>query len=137
MNNAAKPTVIYDGECGICGGNLHWLYRLDLFRRFVALPYQSEEVYRLFPWISRADLAASLHLVLPDGRVFRGADAFREIFLRMPLTAPVGLIMAIPPLPAVLRRLYPLLSENRYRLGGHCQLPPASKAGGKHTDDSG
>ena len=128
MAEVAKPIVIYDGECGICGGNLHWLNRLDLFRRFVALPYQSEEVYRLCPQVKRVDCEVSLHLVLPDGRVFRGSDAFREIFLRMPLTAPLALIMAIPPLPSILRKLYPLLSENRYRLGGHCRLPPAGEA---------
>lgn len=117
-----KPLVVYDGACGICGGNLKWLYRLDWFRRFDALPYQSDEVYRRCPQLTREACEQALQVVLKNGRVYAGTDAFREVFLRMPLAFPVGVLMAIPPLSGVLRRLYPILARNRYRLGGHCQV---------------
>jgi predicted DCC family thiol-disulfide oxidoreductase YuxK len=118
-----RPLVVYDGSCGICAGNLPWLHRLDWLGFFDDLPYQSEEVYRLFPHLIRSDCEQALQLALPNGRVYAGADAFREIFLRLPATLPAGLLMAIPPLPWLLRRLYPLLARNRYRLGGHCEAP--------------
>src|SRR5262245_26733194 len=79
-----KPLVVYDGACGICGGNLKWLYRLDWFRRFDALPYQSDEVYKACPQLTREICEQALQLVLKNGRVYSGADAFREVFLRIP-----------------------------------------------------
>jgi len=117
-----RPLVVYDGSCGICAGNLPWLHRLDWLGRFDDLPYQSEEVYRLFPQLHRTQCEQALQLAFPDGRVYAGAEAFRAVFLRMPLTLPLGLLMAIPPLPWLLRKLYPVLARNRYRLGGHCSI---------------
>jgi len=123
--SGTKPLVVYDASCGICAGNLPWLHRLDWLGAFDDLPYQSEEAYRLFPRLNRSDCEQALQLAFPDGRIFSGADAFREVFLRMPVTLPAGLLMAVPPLPRLLRRLYPILARNRYRLGGHCVIDPA------------
>ena len=124
-----KPLVVYDGACGLCAGNLKWLHRLDWLEIFQDIPYQDESLKTVWP---KADIQAceqAMHLVFPDGRVYRGADAFREIFLRMPATFLTGILMAIPPIPALTRRLYPVLARNRYRLGGHCPVP--FPAGGK------
>jgi len=125
-----KPLVIYDGQCNICAGNLPWLYRLDWLKRFDALPYQSEEVYRRYPMVKRAECEEAMHVAFPNGRIYQGTDAFRAVFLRMPLTFVVGVVMAIPPMPWLLRKLYPLLARNRYRIGGTCNWqPPAEIAG--------
>jgi predicted DCC family thiol-disulfide oxidoreductase YuxK len=120
---ASRPLVVYDGACGICASNLPWLYRFDWLKVFDALPYQSDEVYRRVPRLTRAECETALQLALPDGRIFSGADAFREVFLRMPAAAPVGALMALPPIGGLLRRLYPVLARNRYRIGGQCHLP--------------
>lgn len=117
-----KPVVIYDGACGICAGNLKWLYRLDTLRKFDAMPYQAKDLALLFPSLNIEDCHNAMHLVFPDGRIYTGTDAFRQIFLRMPLMFVVGLIMSIPPIPWILRRLYPVLARNRYRIGGKCEL---------------
>src|SRR5262245_50085269 len=102
-----KPLVVYDGQCGICAGNLPWLYRLDWLRTFDALPYPSAEVSRRFPQLSQTRCAEALQLAFSDGRIYSGADAFRQIFLRMPAMALVGAVLCIPPLPWLLRKLYP------------------------------
>lgn len=130
--DGTRPLVVYDGSCGICAGNLPWLHRLDWLGRFDDLPYQSEEVYRLFPHLQRSACEQALQLAFPNGRVCSGTDAFRAVFLRMPATFPLGLLMAIPPLPWLLRRLYPLLARNRYRLGGHCAIDPAKSRAASH-----
>jgi predicted DCC family thiol-disulfide oxidoreductase YuxK len=116
------PLVVYDGSCGLCAGNLKWLHRLDWLRRFDARPYQDEAVFRLVPRLDRAACEQALQLACRNGRIYSGPDAFREIFLRMPATWLVGILMAIPPMPWVLRRLYPLVARHRYRLGGHCPV---------------
>lgn len=118
-----KPLVVYDGACNLCAGNLKWLHRLDWLHVFDDLPYQSEEVYRRHPAVRREDCEQALHVVFPDGRILRGADAFRAVFLRLPLTFLLGLLLALPPLRQLARRLYPLLARNRYRWGGRCELP--------------
>ncbi|HEY6253283.1 MAG TPA: DUF393 domain-containing protein [Candidatus Angelobacter sp.] len=122
IDRPQKPVVIYDGACGICAGNLKWLYRLDTLRKFDALPYQAKDLELLFPNLKIENCNNAMHLVFPDGRIYAGTDAFRQIFLRMPLMFVVGLLMSIPPLPWILRRLYPILARNRYRLGGKCEL---------------
>ena len=122
ISRPTKPVVIYDGACGICAGNLKWLYRLDTLRKFDAMPYQAQDLEQLFPHLNIEDCHNAMHLVFPDGRVYTGTDAFRQIFLRMPLMFLVGLLMSIPPLPGILRRLYPILARNRYRLGGTCEV---------------
>ena len=124
-----KPVVIYDGGCGLCAGNLKWLYRLDTLKRFDAMPYQAKDLARLFPHLNIEDCHNAMHLVFPDGRIYAGTDAFRQIFLRMPLMFLVGLLMFIPPLPWILRRLYPILARNRYRLGGTCEVVFPDKPG--------
>ena len=117
-----KPTVIYDGPCGICAGNLKWLYRLDTLKKFDAIPYQTEGLLVRFPHLKMEECEKAMHLVFPDGRTYTGSDGFREVFLRMPLMCLFGVIMSIPPLPWILRKLYPVLARNRYKVGGSCEL---------------
>src|SRR5262249_22681455 len=118
-----RPVVVYDGACGLCAGNLKWLYRLDHLKVFEAVPYQSEMLAARFPRLERERCEQALHLVFPDGRTYAGVDAFREVFLRMPLAFPLGIILWIPPVAWMLRKLYPILSRHRYRLGGTCEIP--------------
>lgn len=122
ITRPVKPVVLYDGTCGICAGNLKWLYRLDTRKKFDAMPYQTEGLTQLFPDVKPEECEKTMHLVFPDGRIYTGTDAFREVFLRMPRMFVVGLIMSIPPIPWILRKLYPLLARNRYKLGGTCEL---------------
>jgi predicted DCC family thiol-disulfide oxidoreductase YuxK len=91
-----KPTVIYDGTCGICAGNLKWLYRLDTLKKFDAIPYQTEDLLVRFPHLEMEECEKAMHLVFPDGRTYTGSDGFREVFLRMPLMFLIGLIMSVP-----------------------------------------
>src|SRR5438105_3932095 len=107
-----KPVVIYDGACGICAGNLKWLYRLDTLKRFDSMPYQTDKLPVLFPHLNLEECEKAMHLVFPDGKTYTGTDAFREIFLRMPLMFVLGLIMSIPPIGWMLRRLYPVLAQH-------------------------
>jgi alginate O-acetyltransferase complex protein AlgI len=133
---AEKPLVIYDGTCGFCAGNLKWLHRLDWLGAFDDAPYQADKIYRRFPHVKKTDCEEVLHLALPNGKVYRGTDALREVMLRMPLSLPVGLLLSIPPFPYLFGRLYPVIARNRYRLGGNCDLlrkpenvPPRPESG--------
>jgi predicted DCC family thiol-disulfide oxidoreductase YuxK/uncharacterized membrane protein YphA (DoxX/SURF4 family) len=66
--------MIFDGDCQFCR---RWIARWKNSTGDAVdyLPFQDEEISRRFPEIPRADLEEAVHLVLPDGAVFRGAEA--------------------------------------------------------------
>jgi predicted DCC family thiol-disulfide oxidoreductase YuxK/uncharacterized membrane protein YphA (DoxX/SURF4 family) len=66
--------MIFDGDCQFCR---RWIARWKNGTGDAVdyLPFQDEEIALRFPEIPRADLEEAVHLVLPDGAVFRGAKA--------------------------------------------------------------
>lgn len=89
-----KPLMIYDGDCSFCG---HWIRRWKETTggRVDYEPLQNEEVISRFPEIPREHLQSAVHLIEPDGRVTRGAEAVfrslaevRERWLRFYQTVP-------------------------------------------------
>src|SRR5271165_3562816 len=66
------PTLIYDGDCGICR---YWVaYWQGLTEgRVVYRPYQ--EAAASFPTISLEAFQRAIQLIEPDGRVYSGAAA--------------------------------------------------------------
>jgi predicted DCC family thiol-disulfide oxidoreductase YuxK len=71
--------MVFDGDCQFCR---RWIARWKESTGDAVdyLPFQDEEISRRFPEIPRTDLEEAVHLVLPDGTVFRGAHAvFRSL----------------------------------------------------------
>ncbi len=88
-----KPVLIFDGDCTFCR---RWIARWKQSTQDQVdyVPLQSDRVAAEFPELSRSDLETAVHLVEPDGRVCRGAEAvFRS------------LATAHPRLPWIYRRL--------------------------------
>jgi hypothetical protein len=63
-----------------------------------------------------------MHVVLPGGRVRTGGDAVRAILARLPLSMPLALFLAVPPLPALARAVYPWFAARRRALSSACGL---------------
>lgn len=117
-----RGTVIYDGSCQLCAGNLKWFHRLDWLHHFDSLPYQARELHTLFPQLDPLECEKAMQLVMANGRVYSGSEGFRHLFLRMPSMLLVGLVMSVPPLPWVLQHLYRRFAPYRYLLSGRCEL---------------
>src|SRR2546427_6419387 len=81
MTGPERPTLIYDGECGMCRALVARLAVWDREHRIALVPFQDEAVVTRFG-IGLPALAAAMHLVLPDGRVSAGADAGPELLRR-------------------------------------------------------
>ena len=83
-----RPLMAFDGDCGFCRA---WIARWREITgdRVDYKPYQ--EVARDLPQIPVTAFAAAVHLLEPDGRISRGAEAvFRSLAiggLRWPLRA--------------------------------------------------
>jgi len=80
--------VIWDGDCGFCRRSVEHL-RARAGDRIAFEPFQT--AHTRFPDIPREAFAASVHLVEPDGRTSRGAEAvYRAVAAagsRLPLLA--------------------------------------------------
>jgi predicted DCC family thiol-disulfide oxidoreductase YuxK len=110
--DARPPTLIYDGECGMCREAVQRLQRWDREHRLRYVPFQDESAVARFG-IALPALAAAMHLVLPDGRVFAGADAVPELGKLLPGKGWWAWGFAVPGVRPVARRVYRRIAERR------------------------
>jgi predicted DCC family thiol-disulfide oxidoreductase YuxK len=108
------PTVIYDGACGICRRAVGWLERWDRERTLRYLAFQDGRVAEF--GIALPALAAALHLVLPDGRVYAGADAAPALLRLLPGKRWLAALFRVPGVLPLARRVYAWIAERRHCL---------------------
>lgn len=109
-----RPTLIYDGDCGVCRRSVDLLRRWDREQRIALLPFQDQARVAAFG-IPLPALAAAMHLVLPppDRRVLAGADAAPEILRLLPGKRWLAWGFGIPGVLPVARRLYAWIARRR------------------------
>jgi predicted DCC family thiol-disulfide oxidoreductase YuxK len=112
MGGNAGPTVIYDGECGICQQSVDLLKRWDREQVLRYVPFQDEAAVARFR-IALPALAAAMHLVFPDGRVFAGADAAPELLRLLPGKRWLAVWFHIPGVMPLARRVYAWIAARR------------------------
>jgi predicted DCC family thiol-disulfide oxidoreductase YuxK len=110
--SSSAPTLIYDGECGLCRRAVERLRSWDHEHRLHYVPFQDEEAVKRFG-IGLPALAAAMHLVLPDGRVFSGADAVPELGRQLPGKRWWAWGFAVPGVRPLARRVYRRIAQRR------------------------
>jgi predicted DCC family thiol-disulfide oxidoreductase YuxK len=115
-----RDTVLYDGRCRFCRGQIALLRRLDPAGclRFTSL--HDASVSRDFPELGREQLLEQMYVVDRQGRARGGADAVRYLCRRLPLLWPAAVPLHLPGSLPMWRWLYRLVARNRYRLAGTC-----------------
>jgi predicted DCC family thiol-disulfide oxidoreductase YuxK len=106
-----KPVLIYDGDCGFCR---RWIARWKQLtgERVEYVPLQSERVASQFPELPGAALETAVHLVEPDGRVTRGAEAaFRSQACAR--RWPIWIYQNVPGVAPVSEAAYRVVARNR------------------------
>lgn len=111
----AQPTLIYDGECGLCQQAVTTLKRWDREHALRYVPFQDSAAVSQFG-IALPALAAAMHLVLPDGRVYPGADAVPELMRLLPGKRWVAALFDIPGVPPLARKIYARIALRRHCL---------------------
>lgn len=106
------PTVIYDGECGFCRQSVELLQRWDREHVLRFVPFQDAAAVARFR-IALPALAAALHLVFPDGRVYAGADAAPELLRLLPGKRWLAPWFRVPGVLPLARRVYALIAAQR------------------------
>jgi predicted DCC family thiol-disulfide oxidoreductase YuxK len=118
------PTLIYDGECGLCRQAVDLVRRWDREQAMRFVPFQDgAAVARLTTTdLALPALAAAMHLVLPGGRVYAGADAIPELLRLLPGKRWLAPLFRIPGVLPVARRCYAWIAARRRCLVR--ELPP-------------
>ncbi len=88
--------VYYDGGCPVCSREIAWYRARPGAERFVWIDV-SGDAADLGPGLSQAAAMARLHVRLANGTLRSGAEAFGEMWRRMPNLAWLGWLLAMPP----------------------------------------
>jgi len=129
-----KDTLYYDGQCGLCRGSVRFFRAIDWLKRLDyqdmartapdELPVEWEEAMRGIPMRTRS------------GDVLVGYDAVRRAMLQTPLGILPGLVMYLPGISHVGRRVYRWIAANRPRdLTCDVHGQGGAAAGGAEADD--
>ena len=109
------PTLIYDGACGICQQAVHILKRWDREHILQYVPFQDGAAVARFG-IALPALAAAMHLILPGGRVYHGADALPELLGLFPGKRWLAPLFRLPGVLPLARRIYAWIALRRHCL---------------------
>ena len=117
----SRDTVLYDGQCRFCRGQIAILRKLDLSGGLQFTSLHDPSVVVDFPEVSRADLLEEMFVVDRRGRVWRGAGAVRYLSRRLVLLWPLALLLHVPGSMPLWQWLYRVVARNRYRIAGSCE----------------
>lgn len=122
---AARPyTVVYDGDCRVCGRIVIGLARWDRGGQLEIVPSQAPGVQQRFSRIAPGAFADSMQVVRSaDGRTWQGAGAIEQLLTVLPRGRWISWIFHVPLARGFAERLYRSFARNRYRLGcgEHCR----------------
>ena len=106
-----KPLLIFDGDCAFCR---RWIarWKQTTGERVDYAPLQSDDIAARFPELPREQLEFAVHLILPDGRVARAAEAvFRS--LAVARRWPLWLYENVPGFASLTEVAYRIVAANR------------------------
>ncbi len=107
----AHPLMVWDGECRFCGA---WIRRWQTMTGDQIVYETSQSVGTRFPELTTADYANAVFLLLPDGRVLRGAEAVFGALAFNPRRAwPQKLYRQSPAFARVCETAYAFVARNR------------------------
>lgn len=118
-----RYTVIYDGDCKVCGRSVKLLTRWDRNHELEMIPSQTPGVQAKFPWITSRAYVDSIQVVRTlDGRTWQGGAALEELLNVLPRGRLISWLFKIPFMRPLVDKLYMWFARNRYSLGcgEHC-----------------
>lgn len=114
---------MYDGACGFC------TWWIPLWRRTISkcsydiAPLQADWVREKLK-LDQTDLANDIRLLLNDGTLINGADAYIYGMKKVWWSFPVGFILGLPAFRQITWAFYKIFNRNRFLLSKVCRLKP-------------
>ncbi len=126
-----RETVLYDGRCRFCIGQVGILRGLDLGRRFDFRSCHEQSVADDFPELSLDEMLSQMYVVDTMGRARGGAEAVRYLSRKLVPLWPLAALLHIPGTMPFWKACYRFIARNRYRIAGSanscdngtCKLP--------------
>lgn len=115
-----RDTVIYDGQCRFCRGQVGLLARFDVARSLAFLSLHDPAVGRDFPELSREALLEKMFVIDRNGRARGGAEAVRFLSRRLPCLWPLAVPLHVPGSLPLWNLLYGWIARRRYGIAGRC-----------------
>ena len=131
-NRTAPPgkyIVLYDGACRFCAAAAGKLAALARRGSVEMVDFQQAGALARFPGVSHAACMQAMHLVTPDGRLYRGAEAAVRALGTRRIPGWLAYVYYLPGVKQLLDRLYVLLARRRYRLMGRTSGAAACESG--------
>jgi predicted DCC family thiol-disulfide oxidoreductase YuxK len=115
-----RDTVLFDGRCRFCIGQIAMLRRLDVSGRLQFTSLHERAVAADFPELSSEALQAEMFVVDRQGNARGGALGWRYLTRRLPLLWPLAVLLHVPGSMPLWNWIYRLIARNRHRLAGTC-----------------
>ncbi len=120
VETQAQSVVVFDGECPFCIRQVERIQRRDMDHSLEYVPRQTPGIDDRFPQLSDGDFDTGMRLIMPDGRVYVGADAVYHIARRLPLWRRFAWAYRVPGVHGLARLAYGWVAANRRKLGRAC-----------------
>lgn len=114
----ARAVLLYDGHCRLCRAGAARLGRWAAPGSLELADFQAAGVLERFPGLSHAACMQAVHLVRPDGRALRGAEAVAGVLLTRPVLCAWVRLYYVPGVRALVDATYAWVARNRYRWFG-------------------
>jgi predicted DCC family thiol-disulfide oxidoreductase YuxK len=124
-----KYVVLYDGHCRFCAAQSQKLTAIARRAVVTTADFQESGILDKFPGISHEACMQAMHLVTPDGRVYRGFEAIVQAIATRPVLGLAAYVYYLPGLRQLCDRLYAFVAANRYRLWGRNRSPSHCESG--------
>jgi predicted DCC family thiol-disulfide oxidoreductase YuxK len=121
MAAAGPMTVLYDGACRFCTSSAQSLRRWMGTDRVALADFQAPGVLEGYPSISRDACIKRMHVVMPNGRIFAGAEAFARMLATLRWVGWAAWVYYVPGLRQLANVTYDIIARNRYRLFGRTE----------------
>ena len=119
----ARGWILYDDSCGFCRRWIPaWAPTLDR-RGFLTAPLQADWVRTRLAGATEAELLADMRLLLPDGTMLLGPEAYRFVMRRIWWLWPVWALSCLPPLRQLFDWSYRTFARHRHTVSKTCGLP--------------
>jgi len=118
-----KGWVLYDGLCGFCSW---WIpfWRSSIQKTgYDVTPVQTEWVKEKLD-LSTEELNSDIRLLLNDGTLINGADAYIYGMKRVWWSFPIGWILGLPFFRQMTWKFYKVFNRNRFLVSKVCRLKP-------------
>ena len=123
-SGAAKPVLIFDGDCGFCTTTANWIEKSSLTPVEIQ-PYQWAKLANF--GLTEQEAAAKVQLVV-GSKVFAGHHCMAKLLLIQPnaLLKLLGAVMVMPGIDPISAKVYDWVAANRHKLPGGtpaCKMP--------------